>query len=880
MELIRIEDVSFSYPEQTSLALSHVNLTIEKGEFLVLFGHSGCGKSTLLRHLKPSLAPHGSLSGAIYYDNAPLNMQDCREMAGRIGFVLQSPESQVVTDKVWHELAFGLESLGEDTSTIRRRCGEMAAFFGIEPWYYKDVSELSGGQRQLLCLASVMTLRPELLILDEPTAQLDPIAASEFLDMLGKINRELGTTILLSEHRLEEALAMADRCAVMEHGSILCCGTADELGRELKTSGNIMFSALPCAMRLWGSVDTNLPCPVTVNEGRRFLHDYAAAHTLHKLNRKEPAGTAGEASLRAREILFRYNKDSHDVVRGLDFTAHSGELYCILGGNGAGKSTALKLLCGLETPQRGEITHKGNIAMLPQNSQTVFLKKTVYEDLKDVRKGMKLTEKQQDEEIMRIAALCCIENLLYRHPYDLSGGEQQRAALAKILLLAPDILLLDEPTKGFDMPFKKTFAEILRKLCNSGVSIVMVSHDVEFCASYADRCGLFFDGHIVTEGTPDSFFAGNSFYTTAAGRIFRETEPEVITTDDGIQVLCGQSAEAPVTSEKAYLPAAREQCSAPAPDRLPVWRIIGAAASGLGALGILLYTAKSGQLSNLVGKTGMTSAGRGQLAVYSVFIALLALTAFFIGRRSKTPAAVQTAPEKRRLSRRTAIAAVLILLCIPVTLFIGIFYIERKQYYITALAVLLECMTPFFLVFEGRKPKARELVVIAAVCAMSIAGRAAFFMLPQFKPVMAFTIIAGVAFGGETGFLVGAVTMLVSNILFSQGPWTPWQMFAMGIIGFIAGVLYRKGFLRRSRESLCIFGALCTFIIYGGIMNPASALIWGSETLNWNIILAYYITGFPMDTVHAAATVIFLWFGAEPMLEKLDRVKIKYGLMQ
>jgi len=222
----------------------------------------------------------------------------------------------------------------------------------------------------------------------------------------------------------------------------------------------------------------------------------------------------------------------------------------------------------------------------------------------------------------------------------------------------------------------------------------------------------------------------------------------------------------------------------------------------------------------------------------------------------------------------------LILLAIPTTLFIGIVYIDQKQYYLTAFAVLIECMLPFFMIFEGRRPKARELVIIAVLCALSIAGRAAFFMLPQFKPVLAMTIITGVAFGGETGFLVGAVTMLVSNIMFSQGPWTPWQMFAMGIIGFLAGVLYRKGLLSRTKTSLCVFGVLCAVLIYGGIMNPASALIWGGETLNIKMIMSYYLTGFPMDCIHAAATAIFLWFIADPMLEKLDRIKVKYGLVE
>ncbi len=879
MELFTIEHLSFSYPEQAQSAIQDVSLRIHKGDFFVLCGHSGCGKSTLLRQLKPAIAPHGTISGLISFHGTPLAQLDTVTSASKIGFVMQSPESQVVTDKVWHELAFGLESLGCDTPTIRRRCAEMAAFFGIEHWYHKNVSELSGGQKQLLCLASVMTMQPEILILDEPTAQLDPIAASEFLATLGKINRELGTTILLSEHRLEDALSLANRAAVMEDGEILCDGTVDEIGRYLKTHHNAMFSAMPCAMRIWGSVESTQSCPITVNDGREFLNNHLSTHAPNPLCPRAARPSVGEKRIEANEVWYRYEKQLPDVVKGFSFSAHAGEMFCILGGNGSGKTSTLKLLGGLKKPYRGEIHTSGSIGLLPQDPQTVFLKKTIYEDLADTLKLLHIPEKCHPDEIAKVADFCQISHLLLRHPYDLSGGEQQRAALAKILLLNPDILLLDEPTKGLDVPFKKTLAGILQKLKNSGVCIVMVSHDIEFCASYADRCGLFFDGHLVTTAEPETFFAGNSFYTTAANRMARDFEPRAVTAEDVIAVIGGAAQQESPITEKA--PDFAKPMDKPVKDtKLPLWRKIGAAISAAAALVLFLYASKTGNLSSLVDGGSITSMGGKQLLFYGAFVLLLVLTAVFLGRRSKPSVHVQTPQEKRRLSKRTVLASVMILLLIPITLFVGVVYVEKKQYYITALAVLLECMLPFFLVFEGRKPKARELVIIATLCAMAIAGRAAFFMLPQFKPVIALTIIAGVAFGGETGFLVGAVTMLVSNLLFSQGPWTPWQMFAMGIIGFLAGVFYRKGFLARSRISLCVFGAICTLIIYGGIMNPASALIWGSESLNFNMILSYYITGFPVDVVHAAATVLFLWFGAEPMLEKLDRIKVKYGLVE
>lgn len=879
MELFSIKHLTFSYPERTEPAICDISLTIRKGDFFVLCGHSGCGKSTLLRQLKPSIAPHGISSGEILFHGESLQDMDPVTAAAKIGFVMQSPETQIVTDKVWHELAFGLESIGCDTPTIRRRCAEMAAFFGIENWYYKNVSELSGGQKQLLCLASVMTLQPEVLVLDEPTAQLDPIAASEFLSTLGKINRELGTTIILSEHRLEEALALANQAAVMEHGSILCTGTVEKIGGYLKTHENAMFSAMPCAMRVWGSVVCDASCPVTVNDGRKFLSTYLQEHPAQPLPQTKTVCEVGEERVCASEAWFRYEKELPDVVKGLTFRAYAGELFCILGGNGSGKTTTLKLLSGLKKPYRGEIHTTGRVGFLPQDPQTVFLKKTVYEDLADMLRLQGISAKQQETEIRKAAELCEITELLWRHPYDLSGGEQQRAALCKVLLSSPDILLLDEPTKGLDIPFKETLAGIIRKLCNSGVCVIMVSHDLEFCAANANRCGMFFDGHLVTVSEPDSFFAGNSFYTTAANRMAREFEPRAVTAEDVITVIGGHVPARQTIREKA--PSfVRAEDTGKEEKKLPLWRKLGAGLCTLAALVMFFYCAKAEKLSEFVNRDGMTAIGAKQFALYAVFIGFLVLTALFLGKRSKPPILVQTPTEKRKLSKRTLLASVMILLLIPVTLFIGVVYMEKKQYYITALAVLLECMLPFFLIFEGRKPKARELVIIATLCAMAIAGRAAFFMLPQFKPVMAMTIIAGVAFGGETGFLVGAVTMLVSNVLFSQGPWTPWQMFAMGIIGFLAGVLYRKGFLVRTKAALCVFGGICTFLIYGGIMNPASALIWGSETLNLKIILGYYVTGFPMDAVHAAATVLFLWFGAEPMLEKLDRIKVKYGLIE
>ena len=450
MEIYSFKNVTFTYPEGERPALRNLSFSVKQGEFLILCGPSGCGKSTLLRHLKPCLTPHGVFSGEIFYGGAPLCELSQRQQARSIGFVLQSPENQVVTDKVWHELAFGLESLGCDTPTVRRRVAEIAAFFGIEPWFYKSVAELSGGQKQLLSLASVMAMQPDVLVLDEPTAQLDPIAAADFLAILGKINRELGTTVILTEHRLEDAFPYATRVLVMEQGAIVCDGKPEEVGLQLRDRGSGMFLAMPTAMRVWAGVETALPCPLTVRDGADFLARRAREQPLLPLQEKPAPPRGGDIALSCDDLWFRYDKDGDDIVKGLSLTLHKGEFYALLGGNGAGKTTALRVISGLRAPYRGTVQVRGKVGHLPQNPQTLLLKRTVREDLFEIFRGTKTPREEQEALVERITALCGLSSFLDRHPYDISGGEQQRTALAKVLLTRPDILLLDEPTKGFD----------------------------------------------------------------------------------------------------------------------------------------------------------------------------------------------------------------------------------------------------------------------------------------------------------------------------------------------------------------------------------------------------------------------------------------------
>ena len=880
MALIEIKNLSFSYPEEYQKVIDNFTLTVNKGDFLVLCGPSGCGKSTLLRQLKTVLAPHGIRTGEILFAGKPLELINNRMQSSKIGFVGQSPDNQIVTDKVWHELAFGLESLGEGTSVIRARVAEMASFFGIEDWFYKDVNELSGGQKQLLNLASVMIMQPDVLILDEPTAQLDPIAADEFLTVISKINREFGTTVILTEHRLEEAFPLATAVAVMENGKLLCKGSPKEVGKQLKKNGNKMFLGFPTPMRVWSAVKNDLECPVTVAEGRKWLKEFSALNTVTQKNAKTYPILNEETVITAENLWFRYNKTYDDVIKGLDLKIHKGEFFALMGGNGTGKTTALKLISGAKKAYRGNITVNGKVTALPQNPQTLFVENTVRKDLFEAFCEADISKEKQQETVKYVVNLCKLETLLDRHPYDLSGGEQQRTALAKVLLTNPDILLLDEPTKGFDAEFKIVFADIINKFIKKGGTVFMVSHDIEFCAEYAHRCALFFDGNIITVATADLFFTKNSFYTTAANRMAREILKNAVTPKD-IIISCGGvlNEEKPLPSVSVPPPKQKEEINRQNYKKLPLWRKILGAVSGAVALIIFIYAATQTDINTFISSSGITTLGVEQIKMYAAFIISLLICAFAVYKTKPTILA-QTPENKRRLSKRTVFATVLILVCIPVTLYFGLKYSGKDKYYFISFCVLIECMLPFFLVFEGRKPQARELVIVAVLCAMGIAGRAAFFMLPQFKPVAALTVIAGIAFGGETGFLVGAMTMLVSNVMFSQGPWTPWQMFAMGIIGFVAGIVFKKGFIGRNKLSVCIYGAIAVIILYGGIMNFSSALLGSRETLNFKILLTYYLTGFPMDLIHAAATFIFLWFGAEPMIEKMNRIKVKYGLIE
>lgn len=855
MENIKIQNLTFTYPNSEVPALNDVSLIVNAGEFVCICGKSGCGKTSLLRQLKPLIAPSGNRSGQIIIDGVEISKLTQKKQAQDIGFVFQNPDETIVCDKVWHELAFGLESLGIEKNEIRARVAEMASFFGIQDWYYKNVNELSGGQKQLLNLASVMVMQPSILVLDEPTSQLDPISARGFLDTVSKINREFGMTVILSEHRLEDALPICDRVVVMDKGKIIADGEAGSVGNTLKEMKSDMFLAMPTPMRVYYSLENSGESPVTVRDGREWLSKIDVNNIKFEDTKEQNADVA----VQIKDVWFRYEKNLPDVLKGTSLEVKKGELYAIVGGNGTGKTTLLSVVSGINTPYRGKIKVKEGekISSLSQNPKSLFAHKTVFADLKEM-----LGKNHSDKKVYDIADLCGITEFLHSHPYDLSGGEQQRAALAKVLLSEPDILLLDEPTKGLDAHFKNRFAKILQSLKDSGVTIIMVSHDIEFCAKYADRVAMFFDGGIVSENSPRAFFSGKSFYTTAANRMSRSVLKNAILAEDIILAIGGSEYE---THELSIPPVLKKAEQKEEPTKKYnkmniLWSIIFAA--------MFCFVQRLCNFEDYSIKSYI---------IQIVSIVFLGIAIFFIlpKRKWKAPKLQAEKPNYKN----AVFSAIIIFFLVPFTIYAGIRFFGDRKYYFISMLIILEIILPFIFGFEFRKPKARELVLIAVLCAIGVAGRIAFAFLPQFKPVIALVIISGACFGGEAGFLVGCITAFASNFYFTQGPWTPWQMFVFGLIGFLAGVIFKCGIVRKSRLSLSIFGFISAVVIYGGIMNPASVIMW-QGTITLPMIWSSIALGFPFDLIHGVATVFFLWLGAEPMIEKLERVKIKYGIFK
>ena len=520
MEIFSIKNLSFKYNKSDSFALRDVNLDIKNEEILLVIGESGCGKTTLLRMLKKELMPFGEMSGEILYNGEDIKNISDRTSASQIGYIFQEPDAQIVTDRVSSELCFGLESLGTDNKTMRAAVSEFVSYFGLSDVFDRKTSELSGGQKQLLNLASVMITRPDVIILDEPTAQLDPISALDFITMLRRINSEFGSTIIIAEHHLSEIYQLADRIVFIEKGQISAVDSPNKIPEKLK--GKKIERTLPAPVRVYNAFGFDFDCPLNCRDGKRMIEPYSNSHyiSVKELNKDNKI-------ISAKDVWFRYERNSPDILRSCDLCIYKGEFFALLGENGSGKTTLLSILGGFMKPYRGKVRNTSNKTVyLPQNPRALFVKETLREDLNLI-----------DNSFEELSLQFNIFHLLDRHPYDLSGGELQRAALCKLMLTNPDVLLLDEPTKGLDYFAKNEIGNLLQKTLSGGVTIIMVTHDVDFAAGYADRCGLLFDGSVTVENDSNSFFANNKFYTTLASRMSRGVFKNAVTTEEVIECI-------------------------------------------------------------------------------------------------------------------------------------------------------------------------------------------------------------------------------------------------------------------------------------------------------------------------------------------------------
>ncbi|WP_318505241.1 energy-coupling factor transporter ATPase [Bacillus sp. T3] len=545
MAQIQLKNVTFAYPDATTPAIKDVSLEIKKGQFIVLFGSSGSGKSTLLRLIKKEIQPHGQLAGDILVNGQLVS--DSTASAGEIGFVFQDPENQVVAENVLQEIVFGLENIGLKTAEMRSRVAEMVHFFGAESLLERKMHELSSGKKQQINLASILLMQPDILLLDEPTAQLDPVSSRDLLDMLFRLNEEFGITIVVAEHRLEEFIAVADKIVMMDKGQLIHEGEPKQVMKMLWETPNQSFvPSIPAfCLSLEPDEKSDLP-PLTVKEGKRWIKQQNVS--VQNKSVIESLEARQEDLFRVKNLSFLYNKESDWVLRDLDFTLKKGETYALLGGNGSGKSTVLKMLCGILKPTKGKVAlydkplkswHNKELARkigyLPQNPKLFFIQDSVEKELRDTMNQWGIGD---EWEVERLLDTLGIAHLRHQHPYDLSGGELQKAALACLLLRRPEVLLLDEPTKGLDPISKENLAGILQALKSEGVTIVMSTHDIEFAAKQATKCGMMFQGQITSEGTPSQFFKGNFFYTTMIQRLFHQIPGQSIMTLEEAVQLC------------------------------------------------------------------------------------------------------------------------------------------------------------------------------------------------------------------------------------------------------------------------------------------------------------------------------------------------------
>lgn len=552
MAYLAISDLSFTYRGSASPALDRVTLSVEEGEFVLLLGRSGCGKTTLLRCLKPALAPYGETTGTVEFRGASTDALSERDAAALIGFVGQDPERQTVCDTVFAEIAFGLESIGVDPTEIAGRVAEAADFLGIGRLASRKISELSGGEKQLVNLASALALRPHLLLLDEPVSRLDPPAKLRFLSAVRRVNQETGVTVILAGHDTEELFSQVDRVVLMEKGRIVSTSTPSDLARD---AGGSATPFLPTVCLVWRAAGCAGAAPLSVREGRAFLQSIAGELLPSdfepqdgKCERKK-ASDGAPPLLSAVDLWFRYGRNEPDVVQNLSFSVRPGEIVSILGPNGAGKTTLFKLLAGILRPVAGAVrfdgkkgaprTGRDGIAYLPQDPKLLFAHDTVREELAEMTAGSQNGVAGTETVVSRLE----LGRLLDAHPYDISGGEQTRLAIAKLLLLSPRVLLLDEPTAGLDPVARDELRSILAERAKAGCAILIATHDLEFAAGASDRAAMFFCGRLTSCADVRRFFFGNRFYTTQAARLTRDLIPTCLTADEAVSAVLKRKEE-------------------------------------------------------------------------------------------------------------------------------------------------------------------------------------------------------------------------------------------------------------------------------------------------------------------------------------------------
>ena len=604
MALIEFNNFSFAYmnsdgTESQVKSLDNINLEIDYGDFVLLCGPSGCGKTTLLTNLKKELMPAGRRAGEIRFNGTEIQNLDEISSACDIGYLFQNPDSQIVTDTVIQEIAFPLENIGLPTEEIRNRISEIVAFFGINDILHKNVNELSGGQKQLVNLCSLLVLRPQVLLLDEPMSQLDPIASYEFLSIVRRLNEEFSITVIMSEHKADSIFPFIDKAVFLKEGKIEFVDNAHNICSEV-IDDEIFENYLPAVTKIYNSLSVRyqslikLNTPLSIREGRRCLntiHDDLIKisnsdvdsnnlnhDNLHITNKKyhsqEKSGILDKISLRGNRnalinmngIYFAYEKENL-ILKNVDFELEKGDFVSLIGGNGVGKSTFLQLLVGILKPIKGKVKYKKGIKLayvhqnpmihfskdnvkeeflesileskLLQNNSVGFNKET-YDDLlkmsneefieSDVLNGLEFDSIEfKFKELIEFFDIC---DLIDKHPYDCSGGEQQKIVIVKALLQNADVLVLDEPTKGLDPISSKNLANILNSLRDNGITILMTSHDLDFVANNCKRCLMLFDKDIQIDDDPKVIFAENNFYTTFVNRMVKDYVPEIVTLDD------------------------------------------------------------------------------------------------------------------------------------------------------------------------------------------------------------------------------------------------------------------------------------------------------------------------------------------------------------